>query len=226
MTRPAASQQRSPVPAPEAIAGALLTQEALRDVKFNPADLPDAITGLLPGRPLQPGKTAPLRALPPDALQRLIPSAAIVAAGLDPARTLSPAPPVLWERDGARLLIRVGAVRAELATGLVQIVVPITCDQTGDAEVTVAFVTGSADRPAGGIATTEDHPRGPAVVVEGWAEPLIAFAWQTLVVATSALSGAGGEDVSGRSLVTAGLDVSADGMQVTAMGRHTFYPQA
>ena len=217
------SRGKQPVPGPEAIAGALLTQAALRDTKFEPTD---EIAALLPGRPRQPGKTAPLRALPPDALQQLIPSAAVVAAGLDPARTLDPPPPVLWERDGAQLLLRIAEVRAELSTGLVQIVVPVTCDQTGDAEVLVAFVTGSSDRPAGGLATTEDHPRGPAIVVENWAEPLIAFAWQTLVVATSALSSAGGEDLSGRDLVTAGLDVSADGLTVTPMGRHTFYPQA
>jgi hypothetical protein len=223
VTTPAASRGKQPVPGPEAIAGALLTQQALRVTEFQP---PDEIAGLLPGQPRQAGKTAPTRTLPPDALQQLIPSAAVVAAGLDPARTLSPAPPVLWEADGARLLIRVSAVRAELGTGIVQIVVPVTCDQTGDTEVTVAFVTGSTARPAGGIATTEDHPRGPAVVVENWAEPLIAFAWQTLVVATTALSGAGGEDTSGRNLVTAGLDVSADGLRVTPMGRHTFYPQA
>jgi hypothetical protein len=224
MTRPSATRGKQSVPGPQAVAGALLTQAAVRVTGQD--RLPDAIAGLLPGRPLQPGTTAPLRVLPPDALQQLIPSAAVVAAGLDPARTTAPAPPVLWEQDGARLLIRVAEVRAQLSTGLVEMVVPVTCDQTGDADVTVTFLTGSTDRPAGGIATTEDHPRGPAVVVEGWAEPIIAFAWQTLVVATSALSNAGGDDLSGRDLVTAALDITADGMTVTPMGRHTFYPQA
>lgn len=224
MTGPAASRVKQSIPGPEAIAGAVLAQAVLD--RAGQDRLPDEIAGLLPLRPLRPGSAAPARALPPDALQRLIPSAAIVAAGLDPARTTAPAPPVLWEQDGARLLIRVAEVRAELGTGLIEIVLPVTCDQTGDADVTVTFVTGSTERPAGGIATTEDHPRGPSVVVEGWAEPLIALAWQTLVVATSALSNAGGDDLSGRNLVTAALDVTADGMTVTAMGRHSFYPPA
>ena len=43
------------------------------------------------------------------------------------------------------------------------------------------------------MTTTEDHPRGPAVVVENWHEPLIAFAWQTLLIATSAVAGFGTE---------------------------------
>ena len=113
-------------------------------------------------------------------------------------------------------------MRANLGDGLIEIVVPVTCDQTGDVEISVSFVTGTPDRPAGGIATTEDHPRGPAVVVENWAEPLIAYAWQTLVTATAALSSAGGTDLAGRKLITAGLAISAEGLTVTPMAPHTF----
>jgi hypothetical protein len=113
-------------------------------------------------------------------------------------------------------------VLADVGDGFVELTVPVACDQTGDAKVTVTFVTGTPDRPAGGIATTEDRPRGPAVIVENWHEPLIAFCWHTLVIATSALSSAIGSDLAGNALVTAAFAASAEGLAVTPMGRHTF----
>jgi hypothetical protein len=43
-----------------------------------------------------------------------------------------------------------------------------------------------------------------------------------LITATDAFSGAGGVDVAGRKLITAGLAVSANGVTVTPMARHSF----
>jgi hypothetical protein len=129
---------------------------------------------------------------------------------------------VIWSDRGNRLLVRVAGVHAQVGDGTLVLTVPVTCDQTGDVDVSVTFVTGTPDRPAGGVVTTEDHPRGPAAVVENWAEPLLAFAWQTLVSAVSAVSGAAGGDLSGRALVTAALAVNSDGLTVTPMGRHVF----
>jgi hypothetical protein len=40
------------------------------------------------------------------------------------------------------------------------------------------------------------------------------------------VSGAGSTDLSGRSLIAAGLEVNADGLRVTPMARHTFLAQA
>jgi len=225
MVRPGASNVPRTVPGPDAIAGAILVREALARLDLN-EPTKAKIADTLGGKPVRSGTAADDRALRPDDLKLLIPSAAVIAAGLDPATTPIPVPPVLWQDAGNELLVRIAGVRAEIGGGFVEITVPVSCDQTGDAEVTVTFITGTPDRPAGGIATTEDHPRGAAVVVENWAEPLIAFAWQTLLTATGAVSGAGGADFAGRSLITAGLEVNADGLRVTPMARHTFLPRA
>ena len=181
---------------------------------------------LLPAAAVAPGGAAPPLTAKPDELQRLIPAAAVSAAGLDPARTADPAPDVLWEDAGSALLVHVAKVRASLGDGFVDIVVPVYCDQTKDTEVTVTFVGGSPDRPAGGVVTTEDHPRGAPQVVERWHEALIAFAWATLINATSALSGAVGLDAAGRPLVSAALTLSPDGLGVLPMGRHAFVRSA
>jgi hypothetical protein len=224
---PAAATGARTVPGPDSIAGAILTTEALQRARVAPdtsGRVIAALGDLLPGHPVAAGAAAVDRGLPANALASLIPSAAVVAAGLDPAKTRLPAPAVLWTSGANRLLVKVAGVIATLGDGTVDIVVPVSSDQTGDASVTVTFVTGTPDRPAGGIVTTEDHPRGPAIIVENWAEPLVAFAWHTLLTATNALSGAAGGDASGHSLVTAALTVSRTAISVTPMGKHPFMP--
>ena len=181
-----------------------------------------ALGDLLPGKPIRAGAAAQDRTIPASTLTSLIPSAAIVAAGLDPAKTALPVPAVVWSSGANTLLVRPGQVKATLGTGTIDLTVPVSCDQTGDTQVTVTFVTGTPDRPTGGIVTTEDHPRGAAVVVENWAEALVAYAWRTLVAATDALSGAAGGDLAGTDLITAGLTTTSDGLSVTPMGRHAF----
>jgi hypothetical protein len=224
---PSASSSGRTVPGPDAIAGAILTTEALQRARIGPdtsGPVVKALGDLLPGHPVRAGSAAVDRTLPANALRSLIPSAAIVASGLDPAKTAVPAPAVLWTSGANRLLVKVAGVTATLGTGTIDITVPVACDQTGDAAVAVTFVTGTPDRPAGGIVTTEDHPRGPTIVVENWAEPLVTFAWHTLLVATNALSGAAGGDYSGHNLITAAVTVNEGGLSVTPMGKHTFMP--
>jgi hypothetical protein len=212
------------VAGPGAIAGALLLRDALQR-----ADLDDQtrarilknLAGVLP-LALRPGKVAGDRTLRPDDLKLLIPSAAVSAAGLDPAKTPMPPPPVLWENAGNQLLVQLAGIQASLGDGFIELAIPVSCDQTGDTQITVTFVTGSPDRPSGGVTTTEDHPRGASVVIENWHEPLIAFAWQTVLIATSALSGVAGTDLSGRNLITNALAINADGLSVLPMAQHTF----
>ena len=225
MKQQPASGSGQTVSGPETIAGTILTTEALQRAKITPqaaGPVINALGDLLPGHPVQAGTAAVDRTLPASALASLIPSAAIVAAGLDPAKTAPPVPAVLWTSGASRLLVNAAKVTATLGDGTIDIVVPVSSDQTGDTTVTVTFVTGTSKQPAGGLATTEDHPRGPAIIVENWAEPLVAFAWHTLLVATNALSGSAGGDNSGHSLITAALAVSQAGLSVTPMGRHTF----
>lgn len=210
---------------PGAIAASLLFTTALQRAEVDSdtrARILKALGDTVPLRPVRPGAAGQDRTLPAEALTLLVPSAAVVAAGLDPAKVSRPVPPVLWSEGANRLLVRVGEVSAELLYGAVVLTVPVMCDQTGPTEVTVSFLTGTPDAPTGGVVTTEDHPRGPSTVVETWAEPLVAFAWHILVVATGSLSGAGGNDIVGRGLIAADVAVSDAGITVTPQARHTF----
>jgi hypothetical protein len=221
-TEPRPQPAKANAPGASGLAGAVLLRDALArlDDKTRAAVLKN-LTDVLP-HTLAAGKVGADRAVHPGDLRALIPAAAISAAGLDPARTGEPAPPVLWERGGNRLLVLIAGVRASLGDGLLELTVPVSCDQTGDTGVTVTFATGSTKLPTGGVTVAEDHPRGPAVIVENWHEPLLAFAWQTVLFATAALAGAAGTDTAGRSLITNAITVDADGLTVTPMAPHTF----
>jgi hypothetical protein len=180
------------------------------------------LAGVLPGRLVRPGEAIEERVVRGDDAIRLLRSAVVTAAGLDPETTQDPPPPVLWEDAGRRLLVRIAAVGARFDEGLVELTIPVFCEETGEADVTVAFVTESREQPTGGMCITEDRPRGPAVVVDNWHEPLIALAWHTVLVATNALSGAIGADVAGQPLIARTLSVSREGITVTPMARHSF----
>ena len=212
-------------PGPDAIAGEILLRTVLElaDVDERTREIIESrLSPVLPGRLLPPGTVVDRRTLRRDDLTELIGSAVIVAAGLDPAKTRLPPLPVLWDERGNRLLVHIAGVRAELGTGLVEFTIPVECDQTGATDVTVTFVTGAPDRPSGGVTTTEDHPRGAEIVVENWHEQLIALAWHTLLIATSAMAKVGSPDWPGRPLITNGFEVAADGLAVVPMARHTF----
>jgi hypothetical protein len=210
------------VPGAEWIASAFLLRDALARLDDQTrASVTKNLAGVLPqGTPA--GTVGADRVFRPDELRSLIPSAAVAAAGLDPKRVSMPPPPILWESGGNRLLLRLAGVQAQLGLGTIELTIPVSCDQTGDTAVTVTFLTGTPDRPAGGVTTTEDHPRGPDVIVENWHEPLIALAWQTILIATGAIAGAVGADFSGQPLITQALAVTTDGLRVSPMAQHTF----
>ncbi len=205
------------------IAGEILKRESTANLDPRIRQIVERqLGGVLPGRLVPAGQALEQRRVSGDDVIRLLRSAAITAGGHDPARTADPPPPLLWEDGVNRLLVRIAGINGRLDEGLIELVIPVYCEETGEAEVAVTFITESREQPTGGICITEDHPRGPAVVVENWHEPLIALAWHTVLIATAALSGAVGADESGQQLVTATLSVSREGIAVTPMARHTF----
>jgi hypothetical protein len=101
---------------------------------------------------------------------------AAVAPGVE-----KPPDAVVWEDAGAELLLHPARARVSCDDGLVRVVIPVYTEQTDDAEILVPFAVGRPDAPAGLVMATETRPRGPDIVVDRWAEPLLAAAWEALV---------------------------------------------
>lgn len=220
-----ASQTARTVPGVGALAGRALYADAITRADLDErtrAVIEKQLAGVLPGQVVAAGATAPERSLNPDDVEMLVRSAAVSAAGLDPAKTPLPPPRVLWSSGANRLLVDLAKVSSRLGEGWIEITLAVSCDQTGDAAVTVTFLTGTPDRPTGGVAAAESHPRGPEIIVQNWNEALVAFAWNIVVTATSALTGAAATDAAGQALVTNALSVTPNGLGVLPMGRHAF----
>ena len=166
-----------------------------------------------------PGTVAAVLPVDPRSLGQLLVAAAMPMGGTGVGREPQV---VVWTEGDSQLLIDVAHLDVEVDDGLVTIVIPVSCDQTQDVRITVAFAVGRADRPAGLLATTHDRPGGPPLIIDRWGEALVAFAWSTLLTATLGLSGASGADADGAPLVTAGITASASGLEVHTMATPRF----
>jgi hypothetical protein len=88
---------------------------------------------------------------------------------------------LVWTDAGAELLVHPGRARLGCLDGLVLVAIPVFTEQTSEADVVVPFAVGRTDAPAGLLMATETRPRGPDMIVDRWAEPLTAAAWDALV---------------------------------------------
>jgi hypothetical protein len=129
---------------------------------------------------------------------------------------------IIWVDGDRELAVSVADLQVKLADGLIKVLIPVLCDQTGATRVEVAFAVGSAKAPSGLFASTFQRPSGPPVIVSAWGDALVAFAWQCLLGLVTGLAGAVGKDSRGNVLVPVELSVSARTIQVVPMARHRF----
>jgi hypothetical protein len=129
---------------------------------------------------------------------------------------------VVWVHGDSELAVNLAELNVKLADGLIRVLIPIRCDQTGSATVEVVFAVGSANEPSGLYASALRRPNGPPLVVGIWSEALTAFAWQCVLGMVSGIAGATGKDARGNVLVPAELLATSRGIQILPMARHRF----
>ena len=129
---------------------------------------------------------------------------------------------VVWVDGDRELAVNVAELQVALQDGLLRVLIPVRCDQTGATRVEVAFAVGSPNAPAGLFASTFRRPSGPPLIVSAWGEALVAFAWQCVLGLVTGLAGAVGKDARGNVLVPVDLAASAGVLQVMPMARHRF----
>jgi hypothetical protein len=129
---------------------------------------------------------------------------------------------VVWVEGENELAVGIAGVDVKLGDGLIRVLIPVRCDQSGQARVEVLFATGSPTEPAGLYAATARRPNGPEIVVAAWGDALVAFAWQCVLDLVTGIAAATGKDARGNLLVPVELAVSARGIQILPMARHRF----
>lgn len=129
---------------------------------------------------------------------------------------------VVWVEGGNELAVNIAGIDVKLSDGLIRVLIPVRCDQTGAGRVEVLFATGAPGEPAGLYAATSRRPNGPEVVVVAWGDALVAFAWHVVLELITGIAAASGKDARGNLLVPVELAVSARGIQILPMARHRF----
>lgn len=129
---------------------------------------------------------------------------------------------VVWIDGDSQLAVSLVNIEVLPEPGLLTLVIPVRCEETGPTRVTVTFAVGSAAQPAGLFASTHRRPRGPSVIVEAWGENLVAYAWQCVLGLVTGLAGAVGKDTRGNVLVPVELTTDRDSVSITPMARHRF----
>ncbi|MBV1856282.1 hypothetical protein [Catellatospora tritici] len=142
------------------------------------------------------------------------------------ARTVADAPPkgngdVVWTAGVSELRVRSAALELTCESGVVTVGVPVGCDQLPKgAVIAVPFAVGSEQLPAGLVMSALTRPAGPAVVVDGWAGPVTAFAWEALVHLAQSLCAATGNDTAGDPLIPGAIGAARDVLLLQPMARH------
>ncbi len=145
--------------------------------------------------------------------------AARLAAGLfRPTRRSE----VVWVSGDSELAVNLVEMDVKLADGIIRVIIPVRCDQTGSALIEVVFAVGSPSHPAGLYASTFRRPNGPDLIVSFWGDALVAFAWQCIIGMASGIAGATGKDSRGNVLVPVEMTASERGLQIVPMARHRF----
>jgi hypothetical protein len=129
---------------------------------------------------------------------------------------------VVWVDGDRELAVNLAGLQITFADGAIKVLIPVRCDQTGNATVEVVFVVGSGRQPAGLYASTYRRPTGPPLIVGAWSEALVAFAWQCVLGMVSGIAGAVGKDARGNILVPVELTASKGGIEIVPMARHRF----
>ena len=169
--------------------------------------------------PVPPGGVITPVRVEPAQLSPLLRVAARRASGFfHPTRRTE----VVWVAGDSELAINLAELNVSLDDGVLRVVIPVRCDQTGPGVVEVVFAVGAGDRPAGLFASTYRRPTGPPLVVKVWSEALVAFAWQCVLGLVTGIAGAVGKDNRGNVLVPVEVTASKSALEVVPMARHRF----
>ena len=89
----------------------------------------------------------------------------------------NPKQPIVWRDAESELLVHPTRTRVKFAPGFVFVELAVATDQTGDAQLLLAYKIGASPNEASLTAVSEARPRGDATLATRWAEPVTQLVW-------------------------------------------------
>jgi hypothetical protein len=129
-------------------------------------------------------------------------------------------PSVVWVRGDSELAVHTARTRVALGPGTLLVGVPVECDQTGSAEITVPLALGSKDLHAGLLMAAPTRPDGPPPLVEQWGAVLVAAVYRAVLDVLSAAAATAGVDIDGTALLPGAVSSDGERLTVVPQARH------
>ena len=129
-------------------------------------------------------------------------------------------PSYVWVDGDSELALHAARARVALGTGTLLVGIRVECDQTGPAEVTVAFALGSKDLAAGMVMSAPRRPDGPAAIVDRWGPVLVAAAYRAVLDVVTAAAAAAGVDRDGAALIPGAVTTDGKTLAIAPQARH------
>lgn len=93
----------------------------------------------------------------------------------------NPQQTIVWRDAESELLVHPARTRVKFAPGFVLVELGVATDQTGDAQLLLAYKIGASPNEASLTAVSEARPRGDATLATRWAEPVTQLVWFALL---------------------------------------------
>lgn len=186
----------------------------------------DWLTTATVRRPLATGTAASTSLRVPDVdAQRILRSVVRTVADLP----TDSSPDVVWVQGDSELLVHTNNITLACTVGLITVTLAVNCDQLPSDKpipISVPFVVGTDELPAGLLMTTLRRPDGPDLVVDVWADAVTAFCWEAILELARALCGQAGKDSQGRPLIPGSIGAASRTLTLLPMARHDFAGRA
>lgn len=185
---------------------------------FDDPRLKENVSRLPTATKLKPGQRTPKKLnVPVKSLRKVLPEVTRLVADL-PKDSL---PRVVWTDGFSELLVHTDFLRLTVTTGLIRVSLRVRCDQIqSPVVITVPFAVGTKDRVTGLAMSTFDVVEGPPVVVDPWADAIIAFCWECILELVRRLSAEVGNDGAGRALIPGSIAAAPNTIIIQPMARH------
>jgi hypothetical protein len=88
---------------------------------------------------------------------------------------------VVWVNGGSEVLVHLDSTQVRILDGMLLVSVDLETDQTGRSPLVCTYALNNSGNAAGLFATTEDYPRGDALLVSCWGQQLQQAIWSSLL---------------------------------------------
>jgi hypothetical protein len=129
---------------------------------------------------------------------------------------------IVWQRGHDELDVDGASIGLTCTPGLLIVGLTVTCDEVRKpVRIGVPFAVGRPEAPRGLLMSTVNRVDAPALIADGWSDPIIAFCWESVLELAQRVSAQAGNDAEGRPLIPGAVAAGDGTLVVVPMARHS-----